>query len=698
MVAKGDKSRIIERAERFVRAGRLSEAIAEYEKLLEDESPEPAIYNIIGDLYLRLGDNERAINYFRRAAEAFENQGGSSQALAIVKKITKILPDDPEFILKTGDLLRSQGFSREAEKEYLRAIEIFRRKKAIPEIISIYEKLVNLNRENIDYRLELAEYYVGQGKLSEALNQFNETAELLLSRNEIDRAYSVLVRASEVDPLDERTAGHLLQVLKKKGEIDQALQLVQKLMKKAPDNLGFRYWLGSLLMDKNEVEKAQEIFESILLERPTEARARVQLGKIYVGRGELARAYELYEPLINSLLKKKKEEKAIGLLGIILSGPALYLPALEKLASIYRLRKEKNNLEIVLRAILEEAKQQKMKDKMYAAVSELVELVPDDEELLKQYWSLRRELGLEKEAGEPATETDEEFEELLARADIYIHQGLYRNARRILENLSLQRPDDTRIRERLELIDQAKIEVPEEELVLRVEKISAIESEIEKRPGGARSFLSFLRETGALDEKVTSAEIFHGTDILPLNVAQKIERRFYNLEDRVKEEIEAIRMAIMNQLLKGREAAEKELHEIIHEFKRQAKVKLGAEDYETHFQLGLAFLEQGLFDEAIEELMLSAQSPEKALESCTLIAEAFRRKKDYSEAIRWLEKCLELCQDDPEKLHSLEYEIASLYEKLQDRPRALSFYNKILKWNASFRDVAKRVAALQRAS
>ncbi|MCX7973425.1 MAG: hypothetical protein N3B16_02875, partial [Candidatus Aminicenantes bacterium] len=170
------------------------------------------------------------------------------------------------------------------------------------------------------------------------------------------------------------------------------------------------------------------------------------------------------------------------------------------------------------------------------------------------------------------------------------------------------------------------------------------------------------------------------------------------LEDRIKEELEAMRMAIINQLQKGRRAGEKDLEEILQEFKRQAKIKLSVEDYETHFQLGLAFLEQGLADEAIEEFMISAQSPEKALESCTLIAEACRRKKDYAEAIRWLEKCQEICFDDPEKLHSLEYEIASLYEKMQERQKALSLYNKILKWNASFRDVAKRVAALQRAS
>jgi len=695
---KGERIRIIDRAEKFVRAGRLNEAIAEYQKLLAEEIPDPTILNIIGDLYVRLGEVNSAVKYFQQAADFFENRGGSSQALAIIKKIIKIVPEEPEYILKLADLLCLQGYAREAEKEYLRAAAIWRRQKKLEELIPVYEKIVALNKENTEHKLYLAELYINQNRSKEALVLLNEAAELLVARQEWDKAHSILERAQEVGPLDERTVGNSIQVLKNKGQAEKALQLIKKVVAEAPENLTFRYWLGTFLLEKKVIDEAEKIFESILAERPTDVRARVQLGKIYVLKEQPERAYELYDPLINSLLKKKKEDKAIGLLGIVLSSQTMPLGALEKLADIYKARNEKANLEVVTRAILEEARQRKLKEKMYAALVDLMELAPRDEEVSREFWSLRRELGLGEEPGRPPTETDEEFEELLARADIYIHQGLYRNARRILENLALQRPDDERVRQRVEFIDKARVEVPEEELVLRVEKISAIENEIEKRPGGARSFLSFLRETGALDEKVTSAEIFHGTDLLPLTVAQPTEKKYYELTEKTAEELAAIREAIIHQLQKGRGAEEKELAEIILEFKHQAKIKLGLEDYETHFQLGMAFLEQGIYDEAIEEFMISAQSSEKALESCTLIAEACRRKKDYAEAIHWLEKCVELCRSDAEKLHALEYEIASLYEKLQDRQKALSFYQKILSWNASFRDVAKRVAALQRAS
>ncbi len=695
MKPKADRAKLIELAQKHQRAGRLAEAIAEYRKLVEGEAPDPSILNIMGDFYLRLGETQEAILCFQQAVDYFETRGSLNQALAFLRKITKVAPEEPAFMAKMGDLLSRQGFTAEAEKEYLMAIDIWRKQNNLEEIIRVYEKLISLNKENVDYKISLAELYVHQGQKREALVQFNEAAELLLNREEMEKARFLLERAHEVDPLDERTIGNLVQLLKRTGLVHEAMRLLQEAKEKAPQNITFRYLLGTIYLEKKLLAEARSIFEDILAEKPVDVKARVQLGKIYVLEEKLDQAFELYEPLINSLLKKKKDDKAIGLLGLILA-KGMHFPSLEKLASIYKARGEKESLEVVLRSILEEARQKKRKEKMLAVLAELVEIVPRDEEIIREYWSLRRELSPAE--GAAAAEGEEEIEELLARADIYIHQGLYRNARRILENLALQHPEDERVRQRIEFIDRAKIEVPEEELVLRVEKISAIETEIEKRPGGARSFLSFLRETGALDEKVTSAEIFHGTDLLPLSLTQPKEAKYCDLQDKVKEEIEALKEAVIAQLKRGLGAEERELMEILDEFKRQAKSKLGLEDYETHFQLGLAFLEQGLYEEAIEEFMISAQSTEKALESCTLVAEGFRRKKDYSEAIRWLEKALELCSTDPEKYYSLEYEIASLYEKLHDQKRALSFYQKILSWNASFRDVAKKVAALQGAS
>ncbi|MBP1661151.1 MAG: Tetratricopeptide repeat protein, partial [Candidatus Aminicenantes bacterium] len=109
MSSRSDRVRVIEQAEKFVRTGRIKEAIAEYEKLATGDPQDVGTLNIVGDLYIRLGQNDRAIRSFQKVAEEYERRGLFSQALAICKKIHKLSPDAVDSTLKLGDLYAQQG-------------------------------------------------------------------------------------------------------------------------------------------------------------------------------------------------------------------------------------------------------------------------------------------------------------------------------------------------------------------------------------------------------------------------------------------------------------------------------------------------------------------------------------------------------------------------------------------------------------
>lgn len=195
-------------------------------------------------------------------------------------------------------------------------------------------------------------------------------------------------------------------------------------------------------------------------------------------------------------------------------------------------------------------------------------------------------------------------------------------------------PEDERINERITFLEQAKTEISEEELLLRVGKISAIESKLEGKAVKAKTLLSlFKEEEGAGEEKVTSADIFAGTDIIPLSSQEQFERKYFDLEDKVHDELEIIKAVHVQQMRGSVASYEKELSEIVSAFRQQTKERIDVDDYDAHYHLGLAFLEQGLIDEAVEEFMIAAQNDELAFECCTLISSAFRRKQDFKEAI-----------------------------------------------------------------
>src|SRR6266496_4122793 len=75
-------------AERFLQQNKLQNAIAEYEKILKAEPNDLTIANQIGDIYTRLGQNEKAIERFRSVADSYINEGATLKAIAMLKKIT----------------------------------------------------------------------------------------------------------------------------------------------------------------------------------------------------------------------------------------------------------------------------------------------------------------------------------------------------------------------------------------------------------------------------------------------------------------------------------------------------------------------------------------------------------------------------------------------------------------------------------
>src|SRR5512136_1963148 len=146
MSARSDRVRIVEQAEKFVRAGRIREAIAEYEKLASGDTQDVGTLNIIGDLYIRVGQNDRAIRSFQKVAEEYERRGLFSQALAICKKIHKLTPEAADYALKLGDLYAQQGFVADAKNIYASVAGRLAGAGKTGEAIAIFQKIVKLDR------------------------------------------------------------------------------------------------------------------------------------------------------------------------------------------------------------------------------------------------------------------------------------------------------------------------------------------------------------------------------------------------------------------------------------------------------------------------------------------------------------------------------------------------------------------------
>ena len=151
-------------------------------------------------------------------------------------------------------------------------------------------------------------------------------------------------------------------------------------------------------------------------------------------------------------------------------------------------------------------------------------------------------------------------------------------------------------------------------------------------------------------------------------------------------------------------AAGVDLSDMFGELKHELEEGAGGnadEDPETHYNLGVAFREMGLLDEAIGELQKVCQAVDhghafpQLMQTYTWLAQCFLDKGVPEVAVRWYEKALKLPSLDQETRTALHYELGSSLESAGNNPAALSNFMEVYGNNIDYRDVAERIKALR---
>jgi tetratricopeptide (TPR) repeat protein len=142
------------------------------------------------------------------------------------------------------------------------------------------------------------------------------------------------------------------------------------------------------------------------------------------------------------------------------------------------------------------------------------------------------------------------------------------------------------------------------------------------------------------------------------------------------------------------------LKEVFDEFRAELG-EMGAEDedLETHYNLGIAFREMGLLEEAIGEFQKVAKANDRgkafryAMQCCTLLGLAFMEKGQPAIAAIWYERALLTPGIDSESKLALRYDLGVAQESAGDLDAALKSFSQVYAVNIDYRDVADRIAA-----
>ena len=257
-----NKQKVLSAAEKFVQQGKLQNAIAEYEKIRKHDDKDLTVTNTIGDLYSRLGDSANAIECFKTVGDAYAAQGFTVKGIAMYKKITKLQPS-VDGSLKLAELYTQQGLFNDARAQYLQVAEDFMKNGDLDQAIRLFQKVLEMDPENVPMRIKLAEVYLRRGKKQEAWEIFSAAAEALRARGSMAAAEDILQRMLVLDPGNSYVLLMRGKSAIESGDAPKAIEYLEKAsdIDSHPD--GLRDLLKAYLQN-GELTKAGPLAEKLL--------------------------------------------------------------------------------------------------------------------------------------------------------------------------------------------------------------------------------------------------------------------------------------------------------------------------------------------------------------------------------------------------------------------------------------------------
>jgi tetratricopeptide (TPR) repeat protein len=617
------------------------------------------------------------------------------------------LPSEISFAIDVDDVIEvpdesepaSQSASSFDPTERINEAAVFAKYGLNDKAVKHLEDVVDRLPDNIEAREALAKMYLAVGERESAATTISPIIEELRSAGKLDAAAeleSLYGTAStdvedddeiiivEIDDEDEMTGAQAEGLLATDVDlggvaVEDEVEIVEP---PVDDSFLAAVDLGDVVVDLGGVSVEDEVE---IVESPVDDSflAAVDLGDVVVDLGGVSVEDEVeivespvddsFSPAVDlsNVDVDNMVASAIGDLGLR-SGRKT--PAPEPMVADDLLGDELQRL--VERTPKPAAKTEVVADEVAheaPVVEEVIEDEPIEIEVIEE--ELIEDELVEEELVEISTGVEGPSFNELAQLDLFVDQELYEDAVGILGRLEEEYPGDHDLAARRQTLD---------DLGVRGEPVVATEVEIPAAVAPPTAFGEPVRPPApvAVEPPQSSDDIF-GDE--PQDDYIDLAKE---LEDELAEEEAMVEEAT------GRGKGEALLDEVFKEFQKGVAEQLSDEDSDTHFNLGIAYKEMGLLEEAIAEFQIASHDPEYFVEACSMIGVCANEVGKHEEAAEWYQKALVAPDLSADARTALRYELAFSFEKTGEIVQAVGIFEDIQNNDPSYRDVGVRLAAL----
>jgi tetratricopeptide (TPR) repeat protein len=268
-----DREKTLQAAQKYIEKKRYDRAIAEYQRIVQDDPNDARTLLKIGDLQARLSAYPEAIATYDRVGQYYSSQGFALKAIAVYKQIRELIkkhaPDLADryghIVPKLAEIYTQLGLTSDALAAYDEVATRLQRAGRDREAIEVFTKMVGLDAQNPLPHLRLAEARCRVQSLDEAIESFWTAAELLLSLERKDDALKVIERILHFK-LDARYAWVAAELYLKRGTREDGLQALTKLQvcfQADPKNLDTLGLLAQAFTLIGQEAKAIEVYKEM---------------------------------------------------------------------------------------------------------------------------------------------------------------------------------------------------------------------------------------------------------------------------------------------------------------------------------------------------------------------------------------------------------------------------------------------------
>jgi tetratricopeptide (TPR) repeat protein len=692
-----NRNKVLDAARKYQARGQYDKAIAQYQKLVAADKRDVRSLLKVGDLYVRKGDRGKAIETYERVANHYAQQGFFLKAIAVYKQILKLDPARLDAQVQLGEMYEQLQLISDAMSVFEDVANGFMRAGDTDMALEMLKKMVDLDPEHIPVRIKYAEALSRAGRTQPAADEFEQGALLLRDQGRLDDYIKVAERLLYHRGNDVRVAKELAETYITRRDPKRALAKLQICFKADPRDVSTLSLLAEAFLMLSQTDKATSVYREIArihreAHRPQERMSALRrILEINPNDKEAQRALQKTasasgQHFVPPAAPAHQPPAPTGSVSVSMSGlgatsgmsPSSQLGSgsgLSGASGIMYLEEELEDesslgmLPSVSQPSMDMSDARATAPPTPASSGGRVIPLPALEPMT---FAQFQALPLVSKAVTPmsAAVAPSLMERTLELADAYLVEGLFDQARAVISELQLTLPDHALV------IGKAR-EI--EELANASSGVSAV----------AQPILSSVPVAAPVTPAPVEA-FDDGPDYeLEYEELEPGDEGFDFAEKLAEELAEVAEIAPVDE---GAEMIDVET--VFEQFKRGVAEQVAEDDSDTHFDLGIAYKEMGLFPDARREFQVAMVDPRRRCLCWTMIGLIYMEEGQPHDAIEAFQSGLESPEKTKTEAVGLHYELALACEVGGLPDQARLHYDYVFQREPGFREVGQRLQRL----